>query len=368
MRSGRNILMKFKALLLSILSVFVFSFGFSNLVKAELVEISNEWLHSGKTELSAHRGAHVAVPENTAEALKWAGLLGYGFVEIDIQKTKDGHYVLMHDLTIDRTTTGSGKVEDLTLEEIKSHNVVNKDGIETNYKVPTLEEALEVANRYNVGVNFDGSKGNWDSKEFVDGIMEIASQNNVLDHSFFVLSNQATRDQFNSWYPEATVTFLGNALKNLDKDIQELKKYDSAIYTTSINNIDKAAAEKIKKEELKIHVYQVNSAETYAKSIEIEPRLIETDLIVPGGIDSLVDLIEQLRKEEGIKKDQAAQVMKVHLNAIKHFEDKGKYDKAIKHMEKFKDMIDLQEQKDWITETTSNTLKVNADIQINIWK
>ena len=156
--------------------------------------------------------------------------------------------------------------------------------------------------------------------------------------------------------------------KNMQIQYLGLKKYDSSIYTTSINNIDKAAAEKIKKEELKIHVYQVNSAETYAKSIEIEPRLIETDLIVPGGIDSLVDLIEQLRKEEGIKKDQAAQVMKVHLNAIKHFEDKGKYDKAIKHMEKFKDMIDLQEQKDWITETTSNTLKVNADIQINIWK
>lgn len=360
--------MKFKSLLLSILGVFVFSFGFGNLANAESADISDEWIYSGETELSAHRGAHVAVPENTAEAIKWAGMLEYGFVEIDIQETKDGQYVLMHDANIDRTTTGSGKIEDLTLEEIKSHNVVNADGKETDYKVPTLEEALKEADKYGVGINFDGSKGEWDNKEFVDDVVEIARENNVLDHSFFVLSNQAIRDQFNTWYPDATVTYLGNALKNLDEDIQELKKYDSAIYTTSIKNIDKAAAEKIDEAGLKTHVYQVNSAETYAKSMEIAPRLIETDVIVPGGIDNLLDLIEQLRKEEGITEDETAHLFQLHLKAVKHFEDAGKNDKAIKHMESFKDMISYQEENNWITETTSNTLKVNTDKQINKWK
>lgn len=360
--------MKCKSILISIIGVFVFSFGFGNLANAESVAISDEWLHSDETELSAHRGAHVAVPENTAEAIKWAGMLEYGFVEIDIQETKDGQYVLMHDANIDRTTTGSGKIEDLTLEEIKSYNVVNADGKETNYKVPTLEEALQEADKYDVGINFDGSKGEWDDKEFVDDVVEIARENNVLDHSFFVLSNQDIRDQFNAWYPEATVTFLGNALNDLEEDIQELKKYDSAIYTTSINNIDKAAAEKIDEEGLKIHVYQVNSAETYAKSMEIEPRLIETDVIVPGGIDHLVELIDQLRKEEGITEDETAHLFKLHLKAVKQFEDAGKNDKAMKHMESFKGMIDFHEENNWITETTSNTLKVNTDKQINKWK
>lgn len=358
-------LMKIKFFILSALSIFVLSFTFDHTGHAESAD---KWLQSDQTEISAHRGAHVAVPENTAESMKWAGLLDYGFVEIDIQETKDGQYVLMHDEKIDRTTTGSGKIEDLTLEEIKSYDIVDEDGNETNYEVPTLKEALEEAHKYNVGVNFDGSKGDWDDKEFVDGIMNTAEQTGVLDHSFFVLSDQDVRDQFNSWYPEATVTFLGNAVEDLDEDIKELKKYDSAIYTTSIHNIDEEAAEEIDEEDLKLHVYQVNSAETYAKAENMDPRLIETDVIVPGGIDKLEDLMEQLRKEEGIKDDQTAEALKMHMDVVKHFEESERYGKAVKHLKNFKKLLEFQENKDLITETTYDTLDVNANKLIDKWE
>ena len=88
---------------------------------------------------------------------------------------------------------------------------------------------LEEADKYNIGINFDGSKGEWADKEFVDGIMEEAEEAEILNHSFFVLSNDDTRNQFNEWYPEATVTFLGNVLKNAEADIEELNQYDNAI-------------------------------------------------------------------------------------------------------------------------------------------
>ncbi|MBT2758905.1 glycerophosphodiester phosphodiesterase family protein [Mesobacillus foraminis] len=242
---------------------------------------NDNWLNSNKTELSAHRGAQVAAPENTLESITQAGTLGYGFVEIDVQRTKDGHFVLMHDKTVDRTTTGTGQVGDLTLKEIQGFAIEDKQGNRTDYKVPTLEEVLGEANKYNLGINFDGSKGNWEDKGFVDGIIDEAEKAKVLNHSFFVLSNAGIRDQFNKWYPEATVTFLGNALKNVDSDIKELKKYKNAIYTTSIQNVDQETAKKIKKAGLKLHIYSVNTAETYAKAKRIHPRLIETDVIVP---------------------------------------------------------------------------------------
>src|SRR5699024_836382 len=254
--------MKFKYLLFSMLLLFTFTNAIDNNVNAS----ADEWLYDGDSEISAHRGAHVVAPENSSESIKQAGLLGYGFVEIDIQETKDEQYVLMHDSTIDRTTTGSGEVEDLTLEEIKKESLINENGKETNYEVPTLSEALNAAEEYNVGVNFDGSKGDWNDKDFVDGVMREAEDANILDHSFFVLSEKENRDQFNDWYPNATVTFLGNASENVDDDIEELKKYDSSLYTTSIHNIDKEAAKKINEEGIALHVYQVNSAELYSKS------------------------------------------------------------------------------------------------------
>lgn len=268
-----------KRRLLSVALPFMFVTSlFSNTASAAP---NDNWLQKNKTEFSAHRGAQVAAPENTLEAIQQAGLLGYGFVEIDVQKTKDGQYVLMHDKTIDRTTTGSGKVEDLTLKEIQSYAIEEKDGTITNYKVPTLKEVLEEAYKQNLGINFDGSKGNWEDKQFVDDIIKEAKQAKVLNHSFFVLSNKTIRDQMNVWYPEATVTFLGNALKNVDADIEELRKYKNAIYTTSIDNINEETAKKIKKAKLKLHVYKVNSPETYEKTKKIHPRLMETDVIIP---------------------------------------------------------------------------------------
>src|SRR5699024_5182372 len=313
------------------------------------------------TELSAHRGAHVVAPENSAEAIKWAGLLEYGFVEIDIQTTKDGHYVLMHDSTIDRTTTGSGKVADLTLEEMKSVSLVNEDGTKTNYKVPTLSEALEVAHEYGVGVNFDGSKGDWDDKQFVDGIMDKAREIGVLDYSFFVLSNQEIRDQFNVWYPDATVTFLGNASEYVEEDIEELKKYNSAIYTTSIHNVDEKSAEKIDDADFKMHVYKVNKAELYEKVLNIEPRLAETDVLVPGGADKLKDSVHKLQEDGVIGSDQAAHDLKLHLTAVNHFEEKEEAEKVVKHMNGFKELIEHHNDNGSIPEYVNNMLEVNTN-------
>ncbi|MFD2870151.1 glycerophosphodiester phosphodiesterase [Kurthia populi] len=241
----------------------------------------SQWLQSNKTELSAHRGAQIIAPENTVEAIAAAGKLRYGFVEIDVQRTKDHHYILMHDKTVDRTTNGSGQVSNMTLAEIEKLKIEDDTGHLTSYKVPTLQEALEEADRYDVGINFDGSKGNWDDKDFVDDVIQLAQQENVYNHSFFVLSNTEIREQFNKWYPEAPVTSLGNALKNVDTDLIALKKYNQALYSVSINNINAETAEKIKRAKLKLHVYGVNTEAQYEKAQKLHPRLIETDVIIP---------------------------------------------------------------------------------------
>lgn len=363
----RSILkMNFSHLLCSVLLIFAFTNAFGLHVNASSVE----WLDEDISELSAHRAAHVVAPENSAEAIKQAGLLDYGFVEIDIQETKDNHYVLMHDSTIDRTTTGTGEVEDLTLKEIKSESMINENEKETNYDVPTLKEALETAEEYNVGVNFDGSKGDWDDKDFVDGIMSEVEEENLLNQSFFVLSDQDIRDQFNDWYPKATVTFLGDASKDLDEDIKELKKYDNSLYTTSIHNIDKEAAEKIEEEDLALHVYQVNSAEQYskAKKLEPEPRIIETDVLVPDGTTKLKAVVDRLHEEKGIEKNSVTHDLKMHLTSIEHFEDEGDAQKVVKHTKGLKKLLKHKKNEKDISDWAYETLNMNANKIINEWE
>jgi glycerophosphoryl diester phosphodiesterase len=91
----------------------------------------------------AHRGAHKTVPENTLAALDRAIELGCDYVEIDVRRTKDGALVIMHDASVNRMTNGKGKIEDLTLDEIRKLDIVRgrKSG-EAIYKIPLFDEIL----------------------------------------------------------------------------------------------------------------------------------------------------------------------------------------------------------------------------------
>jgi len=64
----------------------------------------------------AHRGG---LPENTLSAFRRAKAEGASAVEVDLSFTKDGHPVLLHDTSVDRTSTGTGRVDGLTLEQLR---------------------------------------------------------------------------------------------------------------------------------------------------------------------------------------------------------------------------------------------------------
>ncbi|MET1044940.1 MAG: glycerophosphodiester phosphodiesterase family protein [Microbacteriaceae bacterium] len=93
--------------------------------------------------IAAHRGDRSAAPENTLPALQAALDAGMTFVETDVQLTRDGVPVLMHDTTVDRTTDGTGRVEDLTLAELKTLDAGGWFAPEfAGVRVPTLDEYL----------------------------------------------------------------------------------------------------------------------------------------------------------------------------------------------------------------------------------
>lgn len=93
----------------------------------------------------SHRGDWRGFPENSIEGLNSAIKIGVDVVEMDVQKTKDGVLILSHDATLDRCTTGKGKISDWTLDSIRTLNLKNGCAIRTKCKVPTLEEALMAA-------------------------------------------------------------------------------------------------------------------------------------------------------------------------------------------------------------------------------
>jgi len=107
----------------------------------------------------AHRGDWTYAPENSLEAIKRCIEMGIDIAEIDVQKTKDGQMVLMHDYNVDRTTNGTGNVSDFTLKEIRELRLKNNCGIQgSRQQVPTLEEVMLLA-KDKIVINLDKTEG-----------------------------------------------------------------------------------------------------------------------------------------------------------------------------------------------------------------
>ena len=103
-----------------------------------------------------HRGDWRNFPENSIPAIESVIAMKADIVELDIQLTKDSVLVLMHDGTIDRCTTGKGRISELTYEEIQKHYLKTAHGTRCSLdlKVPTLREALEVC-KDRIVINID---------------------------------------------------------------------------------------------------------------------------------------------------------------------------------------------------------------------
>lgn len=112
--------------------------------------------HNDQIIVVAHRGDWRNAPENSLQALQNCIDLGVDMVEIDVRETLDGVLVLMHDETIDRTTTGTGMVSELSWEYLQTLQLTDGIGHYTPHKIPTLKEALELC-KGKILVNLDKS-------------------------------------------------------------------------------------------------------------------------------------------------------------------------------------------------------------------
>ena len=111
------------------------------------------------TKVFAHRGASGYAPENTLEAFALAGEQGAQGIELDVQLTKDGEVVVIHDETIDRVSTGKGAVRDYTLEELRRFSFHNHKKEYEGVQIPTLREVLEQVKPGGMEVNIELKTG-----------------------------------------------------------------------------------------------------------------------------------------------------------------------------------------------------------------
>ena len=147
---------------------------------------ANPWLREYRPLSVAHRGHSIAYPENSLEAYRKAIELGVEMIECDVNITRDGKLVMMHDATLDRTTTGSGRVSASTWEEIQRLDAGGKFKSEfAGVRVPSTEETLLLYKEAGIFSCFEVKGADGDESDRVAlGLTELFIKHDMLDKAF----------------------------------------------------------------------------------------------------------------------------------------------------------------------------------------
>ena len=118
------------------------SLHYRDYASADALAEALRWTEGAPIWVSAHRGAPPhGLPENSVEAFENALNHAPALIETDVRRTADGVLVLMHDETLDRTTTGTGRLDVMPFAQVRRLRLV-ADSVTTAYRIPTLAEAL----------------------------------------------------------------------------------------------------------------------------------------------------------------------------------------------------------------------------------
>lgn len=231
----------------------------------------------------AHRGASGHAPEHTLLAYELGEDMNGSYIEIDLQMTKDGELVAMHDETLDRTTNGTGLVKDYTLEEIKKldagswFNEAYPEQAKEEYvglTVPTLDEVIEKFGKdahYYIETKSPEVYPGMEEKLLetlhkYELIGDSIESSNVVIQSFspeslnniHELDDNVPLVQLLEYEGSATIT---------DEELEEYKEYSVGL-GMNFDSIDEAYVQKVRDHGLHIHPYTVNEKEDMEKLLE----------------------------------------------------------------------------------------------------
>jgi glycerophosphoryl diester phosphodiesterase len=165
-------------------------------------------MQNGRPLIWAHRGASAFAPENTLPAFQKAADLGADGVELDIQMTKDGQIVVIHDERIDRTSDGSGWVKDFTLAELRRYNYQKTCPEYGHADIPLMEEVFELLKSTGLSINIELKTGVFFYPRLEAKILQLTARMGMEDRVLYSSFNHASMVKIKELNPAAKTAFL----------------------------------------------------------------------------------------------------------------------------------------------------------------
>lgn len=228
------------------------------------------------TKIFAHRGASAYAPENTVEAFALAMEQGADGIELDVQMTKDGQVVVIHDETIDRVSDGTGAVRDYTLEELKKFHFSNHMENYENAVIPTLKEVLDLIKSSNMLLNIELKTGIYWYPSLEEKTMELVKEAGMEDRVIYSSFNHYSIKKILELDSHAECAFLySDVILNVDKYAKNtgVCGLHPAVYHLKMAEFLKEYQES----GLKVRVWTVNKKEDMERFIKADLEAVITN-------------------------------------------------------------------------------------------
>ena len=220
--------------------------------------------------IAGHRGVAGTHPENTLCSIQEAKRLGLTWIEVDIQPTRDGVLVVCHDHTLERCSNGRGRVDQLTLSELKQLDFGSWKGSEfTGEKVLTLDELLTYCHDNTLHINLEVKVDTHDAQYVVRLLAEALSKS-PIDRNLLLISSFSREVMLTLQSARLGVKLgvLGNRLnRKVLKTIQEVDTYSCHL---NYRWLTKKHIRWLREREVEIWCYTVNNPKSFRHLAEVD--------------------------------------------------------------------------------------------------
>lgn len=161
-----------------------------------------------KSLILAHRGACGYAPENTLEAFRLALDMGADGFELDVHMSRDGHLMVIHDESVNRTTNGTGLVRDLTLQQLKELDASCGMEAYRGARIPTLEEVFRLIQNTSYIVNVEIKTDEWFYPALEEKCLALAKEMGVEEQIIYSSFNHFSLIKLRQLKPDAKLGML----------------------------------------------------------------------------------------------------------------------------------------------------------------
>lgn len=237
----------------------------------------------------AHRGFSGAAPENTLAAFKKAIDAGADMVELDVHLSKDGHVVVIHDDTLDRTTNGKGNVASYTLSQLSEFDAGSWFNPRfSGERIPTLQEVLNLA-RGRIPVHIEIKKGDlgpYSIADLANRSLQEVEKAGMLSQVLFGSFDPAAIDRVSQSNPRARVALIHNQPWTVPQEVTGGRNI--AVLSCGGKVLTQSNISGAHRRGLRIFVWTLNTDEQMQHFLNLE-----VDGIITNHPDRLVNILRK---------------------------------------------------------------------------